>query len=189
MSEWEKEGVTARAVALFRQGFSATQISKALHQQFKVNVSRNAVIGKMHRLGETAPEKASAPRRIAAAPAKPKEPRPVPQRPPRPTTIAHGQSPPPKEPVKPYVPQVHAPSPRGASATLAELVSCQCCWPVGAATGVDQLFCAEVYPDDGRRQPYCAEHLEASTSLAWKQAKKAGKHTQSELARSLRKFI
>lgn len=187
MSAWDVEGVTAKAVVLYRQGFSATQIAKELHQQFKVSISRNAVISKMHRLGHTAREKASAPRRLAPKPAP--APRAIPTRPVKPVTMAHGQSPPPKTPVQPYVPQVHSASGQAETRRLADLVACQCRWPVGTATGADQLFCAEVYPDDGRRQPYCAEHLEASTSLAWKQAKKAGKHTQTELARSLRKFI
>lgn len=195
MTDWEKEGVTARAVELYRQGFSATQISKALAQQFKVHVSRNAVIGKMRRLGETKPQKASAPRKIAATPKPPKPPKPPPQprtlpsRPVRPVTMAHGQSPPPARRVEPYVPQVHSGASDSKILTLVELGSCQCRWPVGAKTGAEQRFCGAAYADDDRRQPYCDEHLEASVSVAWKQAKKAGKHTEGELARSIRKFI
>lgn len=185
MSAWDVEGVEARAVDLYRQGFSATQIAKALHRQFKVSISRNAVIGKMHRLHVKRPG-ASTPRRIAAAPKPKPAPRKIPERPVRPVTIAPGQAPAPKESKAPYVPQTHA-APAQAL-LLADLGPCQCRWPVGAATGEDQRFCASPYADDGRRQPYCDQHVEASVSRAWKEASAKGKNSERELFRSVRKI-
>ncbi len=155
---------------LWQDGLSASQIAKQLG-----GVTRNAVIGKVHRLGlsgraapskparpafkaprpQRAPVHAAAPRRVVAPAA---------------TPVAVAQAP---TPVR-YVDE--APG----SATVLTLGAHMCKWPIGDPSTDGFTFC-------GRRQsagPYCVEHAQVAYQPA--QSKKRG---GSELARSLRRYI
>ena len=134
--DWTDQ-VIARLRALWDEGHSTAEIGERL------GCSKNAVIGKAHRL--ELPPRQSPIIRAAGAPA-PKRyvAPPVPQRvaPPPPAAIR-----PPPEPARPVV-QVIVSPPRRAHAL-------PCCWPVGEPGTPDFHFCgAEALP--GR--PYCEPH-------------------------------
>jgi len=155
---------------LWQDGLSASQIAKQLG-----GVTRNAVIGKVHRLGlsgRAAPSKparpvfkAPRPARQAAAPAAPRRIAPPP---------LAAAAPPPQPPVR-YVEE--APG----AATVLTLGAHMCKWPIGDPSSDDFTFC-------GRRaseSPYCVEHARVAYQPA--QAKK--RSGANELARSLRRYI
>lgn len=155
---------------LWQDGLSASQIAKQLG-----GVTRNAVIGKVHRLGlsgRAAPSKparpvfkAPRPARQAAAPAAPRRIAPPPMA---------AATPAPQPPVR-YVEE--APG----AATVLTLGAHMCKWPIGDPSSDDFTFC-------GRRAsegPYCVEHARVAYQPA--QAKK--RSGANELARSLRRYI
>ena len=152
---------------LWQDGLSASQIAKQLG-----GVTRNAVIGKVHRLGlsgRAAPSKPArttfkAPRAVrpAAAPSAPRrlaEPVSMAQ---APTPIRYADEPP-------------------GSATVLTLGAHMCKWPIGDPSLDSFTFC-------GRRSgegPYCHEHSQVAYQPV--QAKK--RSGAAELARSLRRYI
>jgi len=155
---------------LWQDGLSASQIAKQLG-----GVTRNAVIGKVHRLGlsgRAAPSKparpvfkAPRPARQTAAPAAPRRIAPPPLATAAPVT---------QPPVR-YVEE--APG----AATVLTLGAHMCKWPIGDPSSDDFTFC-------GRRAsegPYCVEHARVAYQPA--QAKK--RSSANELARSLRRYI
>ncbi|MET0295181.1 MAG: GcrA family cell cycle regulator [Phenylobacterium sp.] len=155
---------------LWQDGLSASQIAKQLG-----GVTRNAVIGKVHRLGlsgRAAPSKPArpafkAPRPVRAAPAAPSAPRRVAQ----PLVIARAAA----EPVC-YVDE--APG----TATVLTLGAHMCKWPIGDPSSEEFTFC-------GRRaseSPYCIEHQRVAYQPAQTGKKRA---TAAELARSLRRYL
>lgn len=190
-SAWNVEGVEDRAVALYKEGWSASAIAKTLFLEFKVNISRNGVIGKMHRLGVNARAAPSKPRAVAKPKADPRMRRPAVHD--RPAPVHRNQTPPPKQAdPAPYQARV---MPTGEkSVGLLELGSCMCKWPVGEALGRDQMFCGEVYTPTKGRPPYCDYHFlgegdfPGAISAAWKAKKAQGKHTAGELVRSPRRL-
>ena len=127
---------------LWAEGLSASQIAKRLG-----GVTRNAVIGKVHRLGlsgrakpsrpKTVSKTRSAPKRTAAKPRAPRKPAPV------------VQAPPPPPPVE------AKPLPNGEYATILTIRDHMCKWPIGDPAASDFRFC-------GRRikegEPYCEAH-------------------------------
>jgi GcrA cell cycle regulator len=155
---------------LWQDGLSASQIAKQLG-----GVTRNAVIGKVHRLGlsgRATPSKparpvfkAPRPARQAAAPAAPRRIAPPP-------LATAAPAPPP--PVR-YVDETPG------TATVLTLGAHMCKWPIGDPSSDDFTFC-------GRRAsegPYCVEHARVAYQPA--QAKK--RSSANELARSLRRYI
>jgi GcrA cell cycle regulator len=124
---------------LWLVGLSAAQVARQLG-----GVSRNAVIGKLHRLGLTGVRAAAArPRRIAGTPTRPR--RPVqPRR--RATPVApHPQTMPPAiDPAEP-----------GLVRDATELRPHLCKWPIGDPQADDFSFCGRRTLDDG---PYCPTH-------------------------------
>jgi len=153
---------------LWQDGLSASQIAKQLG-----GVTRNAVIGKVHRLGLSG----------RAAPSKPARPvfkAPRPQRPaaqpaaPRRITEPMTQSVP-----TPVAARYVDESP--GSATVLTLGAHMCKWPIGDPATDGFTFC-------GRRQsdgPYCGEHAQ----VAYQPAQSKKKSGATELARSLRRYI
>jgi GcrA cell cycle regulator len=153
---------------LWQDGLSASQIAKQLG-----GVTRNAVIGKVHRLGLSG----------RAAPSKPartvfKAPRPA-----RPPSSV------PSAPRRIAEPALHAPQPSPVRyveeapglATVLTLGAHMCKWPIGDPSLDSFTFC-------GRRTgegPYCQQHSQVAYQPA--QAKK--KSSVNELARSLRRYI
>lgn len=152
---------------LWLDGLSASQIAKQLG-----GVTRNAVIGKVHRLGLSG----------RAAPSHPSRPSFKAPRPPRPMSI----SPRPRS-LEPRI--HHAPAPRPApyvdlpgTATVLTLGAHMCKWPIGDPSSDDFSFCGRRAVDEG---PYCVDH--ARVAYAPPQGKK--KATVAELTRSLRRYI
>jgi GcrA cell cycle regulator len=154
---------------LWQDGLSASQIAKQLG-----GVTRNAVIGKVHRLGlsgRATPSKPArtvfkAPRPVRAAPSVPSAPRRISE----PVSLASPQP----LPVR-YVDE------EPGLATVLTLGAHMCKWPIGDPALDSFTFC-------GRRSgegPYCHEHSQVAYQPA--QAKK--KSSANELARSLRRYI
>ncbi|HYF54834.1 MAG TPA: GcrA family cell cycle regulator [Salinarimonas sp.] len=147
---------------LWTDGLSASQIAAELG-----GVTRNAVIGKVHRLGlsgrsKTAPVAAAAPR-----PRKPSAPRPA-----GPVVEADGEEaeveirPEPIAPVLETAPMpfvdprpVEIAIPTSQRVTIMELRESMCRWPLGDPTNPEFRFCG------GRAitgLPYCPEHAQVA---------------------------
>ena len=155
---------------LWQDGLSASQIAKQLG-----GVTRNAVIGKVHRLGLSG----------RAAPSKPARPTFKAPRPARPAAAPAA----PRRVAEQTVPVAAAPSPSPVryveeapgTATVLTLGAHMCKWPIGDPSSDSFTFC-------GRRQdegPYCMEHARVAYQPV--QTKKRG--GANELARSLRRYI
>ncbi len=169
---WTEDRV-ASLKKLWLEGLSASQIAKQLG-----GVTRNAVIGKVHRLGLSG-------RAAPAAPARPvfkapRAPRPAmsPQHAPRraePVHHHHHQHAPPTRLAMPEEP---------GSATVLTLGAHMCKWPIGDPSTDAFSFCGRRTGQDG---PYCIEHARVAYQPA---AKKNGKRSdEADLARSLRRYI
>jgi GcrA cell cycle regulator len=121
---------------LWRQGdLSAAMIARRL------GVTRNAVLGKIHRLGLSRPRR---PRPVAIAP---------PPRPAKPRPVASARRAPASAPVR-MSPQPTAEIGPGLVARLEDLPMQACHWPLGDPQAADFAFC-------GRRAetgPYCPAH-------------------------------
>ncbi|WP_421737345.1 GcrA family cell cycle regulator [Caulobacter sp.] len=177
---WTDERVTTLK-KLWLDGLSASQIAKQLG-----GVTRNAVIGKVHRLGLSG----------RAAPSQPARPAFKAPRPARPAAQTM-----PSAPRRVVAPEQSAPAPMTASAvtnasppslqayrdeqpgsaTVLTLGAHMCKWPIGDPSSDGFTFC-------GRRSsegPYCGEH--ARVAYQPQQSKK--KAGPTELARSLRRYI
>ena len=165
---WTDDRVTTLK-KLWLEGLSASQIAKQLG-----GVTRNAVIGKVHRLGLSG----------RAAPSQPARPTFKPQR------LAHPAAPAatpvrravPAAPPQPLPEPIHRLEEPG-SATVLTLGAHMCKWPIGDPSSDGFSFCG------GRvsQGVYCKAHAE----LAYQPqaAKKGGRSSASELARSLRRYI
>src|SRR5947208_9054221 len=161
---WTEERV-AILKKLWLEGLSASQIAKQLG-----GVTRNAVIGKVHRLGLSG----------RATPSQP--PRPVYKTPraPRPASTSNLAP-------RRIAPSLPEPQPvyyveEPGSATVLTLGAHMCKWPIGDPATDSFTFCGRRSASEG---PYCVEH--ARVAYQPPQAKK--KSSASELARSLRRYI
>jgi GcrA cell cycle regulator len=146
-SGWSETRVTTLS-QLWRDGLSASQIAKQLG-----GVTRNAVIGKVHRLGLSGRAAASAPARA---------PRTAPPRPTRPRRVALAASAVGKPPVLAFAPAPEGPGLIGDMALLGAHV---CKWPIGDPKSPDFSFCGR--QADGR---YCAAHEQTGVrpGTAWR---------------------
>jgi GcrA cell cycle regulator len=149
---------------LWLDGLSASQIAKQLG-----GVTRNAVIGKVHRLGLSGRAAPSQPARPVFK--APRPPRPVPAPAPRRIEAHAPQAP---------TPVFYVEEP--GSATVLTLGAHMCKWPIGDPSTDDFTFCGRRSGQDG---PYCNEH--ARIAYQPQQARKRSGPT--ELARSLRRYI
>jgi len=164
---WTDERV-ATLKKLWLEGLSASQIAKQLG-----GVTRNAVIGKVHRLGLSGRATPSQPTRPVFKPqriARPATPAPQPVR--RPIAAS-----PLAEPT--IVHRVEEPG----SATVLTLGAHMCKWPIGDPSSEGFSFCGRRTGDEG---PYCVEHARVAYQPV---VKKTGRSGASELARSLRRYI
>ena len=154
---------------LWLEGLSASQIAKQLG-----GVTRNAVIGKVHRLGLSGRAAPSQPARPAFKPqraARPAAPAPQPVR----RAIAVAQPPVVETPAR----RVEEPG----SATVLTLGAHMCKWPIGDPSSDGFSFCGRRTGEDG---PYCNEHARVAYQP---QVRKTGRSGASDLARSLRRYI
>jgi GcrA cell cycle regulator len=163
---WTEERVGALK-KLWLEGQSASQIAK----QLGGGVTRNAVIGKVHRLGLSG---RAAPSQPARAPRTPRPRAPIAQ-PSAPRRIEAVQP-------RPMTPVAPPPAPElPGTATVMTLGAHMCKWPIGDPTSREFSFC-------GRRASegvYCVEHAR----VAYQPQVKKGKDGAAELARSLRRYI
>ena len=172
---WTDERV-ATLKKLWLDGLSASQIAKQLG-----GVTRNAVIGKVHRLGlsgRAAPSQPARPVFKAPRPARPVAPPPAPRRVAEPVAAASSSSVAldPREP-RPLVYREEEPG----SATVLTLGAHMCKWPIGDPSTDNFTFCGRRSSDG----PYCNDHARVAYQPQ-QQKKKAG---PNELARSLRRYI
>ena len=163
---WTEDRVGALK-KLWLEGQSASQIAK----QLGGGVTRNAVIGKVHRLGLSGRAAPSQPARATFRPSRPRPAQPT-QAPSAPRRI---------EAVQPRAaaPSVPAPMPDlPGTATVMTLGAHMCKWPIGDPSSNEFSFC-------GRRSSegvYCVEHAR----VAYQPQVKRG---ATDLARSLRRYI
>jgi len=158
---------------LWLEGHSASQIAKQLG-----GVTRNAVIGKVHRLGLSGRAAPSQPARPAfkaprpprqAATSVPAPRRPTPEAPPAPTETASPQR---------AVARIEE---RG-TATVLTLGAHMCKWPIGDPSTDEFSFCGRRADDEG---PYCVEHAR----VAYQPQQVRKKAAPNDLARSLRRYV
>ncbi len=147
---WTEDRV-ATLTKLWAEGLSASQIAKELGE-----VTRNAVIGKVHRLGLSGRAKPSRPKRkttkktvTGTTPApKPRAPR-APSAPRTPEQIvaaAAVPAPPPLEAKK---------MSNGEFATILTITDHMCKWPIGDPSKSEFRFCGRKTEED---EPYCVAH-------------------------------
>jgi GcrA cell cycle regulator len=154
---------------LWQDGLSASQIAKQLG-----GVTRNAVIGKVHRLGLSGRATPSKPARTvfkAPRPARPVAAAPAVQR----------RSPEPLAALQAHASPVRYIEEAPGMATVLTLAAHMCKWPIGDPALDNFTFC-------GRRSsegPYCCEH----NQIAYQPAQSKKKGGASDLARSLRRYI
>lgn len=154
---------------LWLEGQSASQIAK-----FLGGVTRNAVIGKVHRLGLSGRAAPSQPARAVF-------------RAPRPVRPAASGAAPARRPAEPRVLPV-APSPipelaeSPGEATVLTLGLHMCKWPIGDPASDTFTFCGRRAADEG---PYCPHHA----ALAYQPPQNRKRTGANELARSLRRYI
>jgi len=127
---------------LWAEGHSASQIAARMG-----GVTRNAVIGKVHRLGLSG----------RAAPAKPKsvvaDKRPISS-----TPSSGSPTSAPRKPLRPVLRDLPPITDIGLDkATVSSIGSSQCKWPIGDPASDDFHFCGQ--PTTGGK-PYCAYHVQ-----------------------------
>lgn len=140
---WTEDRV-AILTKLWAEGLSASQIANQLG-----GVTRNAVIGKVHRLGLSGRAKPSRPkaprvrsvsRARKAVPAKPRE---------KKIAAPVVQAPPPPPPLE------AKPLPNGEYATILTIRDHMCKWPIGDPSSSDFRFCGRKHKQG---EPYCEAH-------------------------------
>ena len=156
---------------LWLEGLSASQIAKQLG-----GVTRNAVIGKVHRLGLSGRATPSQPSRPAFRAARP-------ARPAISSSTAHRRAEAPRPDADTRValrptPYIEEPG----TATVLTLGAHMCKWPIGDPATAEFTFCGRRSSEEG---PYCIEHAR----LAYQPAQTKKKSSATELARSLRRYI
>jgi GcrA cell cycle regulator len=155
---------------LWQDGLSASQIAKQLG-----GVTRNAVIGKVHRLGLSGRATPSKPARPAFKAPRPQRPVVQPAAPRRIVEpVAVATSAPPSLPVRVLD---EAPG----SATVLTLGAHMCKWPIGDPAADGFTFCGRRASDG----PYCTEHAQ----VAYQPVQSKKRSGATELARSLRRYI
>jgi GcrA cell cycle regulator len=163
---WTEERVTLLK-KLWAEGHSASQIAKQLG-----GVSRNAVIGKVHRLGLSGRTTPSRPVKRPPRLARPR-PRLMPDGTvtlPPPVASTREMPPAPMRPLLEPVSLPPLPLEDGAAATILTLRESMCKWPIGDPADPKFAFC-------GRKAecgPYCAEHAKVAFQPARKREARKG---------------
>jgi GcrA cell cycle regulator len=170
---WTDERV-ALLKKLWMEGHSAAQIAK----QLGGGVTRNAVIGKVHRLGLAG---RATPSRPAKRPARPQQA--------RPRSVGAPSAPSaPRPRISPSMPMLHLVPPLeplrrddGSVTTVLTLNDRVCKWPIGDPGSEEFAFCGR----GSCAGPYCAEHARMAFQPQ-QQKKKRAMGEPDELRRALR---
>ena len=143
---WNDERVELLS-KLWLEGRSASQIAAELG----LGVTRNAVIGKVHRLGLSGRAKIAAPV-TATVRARPKPaqtaPERLPQAPVEPAVVATAVA-------APQRPATEVVIPFSTRVTIMDLRETMCRWPLGDPTSADFRYCGSRTGEIG---PYCQDH-------------------------------
>lgn len=146
---WTDDRV-ATLTKLWAEGLSASQIAKQLG-----GVTRNAVIGKVHRLGLSGRAKPSSPRKKVSTSSRASTPRArvtrAPSAPRTPRVIAPTPPPPP--------PLEALPMSNGEFATILTITDHMCKWPIGDPSKSDFRFCGRKTDPE---EPYCLAHSQVA---------------------------
>lgn len=143
--EWTPDRIKV-LIALWEEGLPTSEIGRRL------GVTKNAVVGKVHRLGL---KKRQSPIRQSATPST------QPKKPKKAAAVAATPSAPVSSPVK---------MPTGEVVRLEELTAAMCCWPEGEPGTPEFHFCGKSAVQD---KPYCEEHCARAYVKVSKDKKKA----------------
>lgn len=147
---WTEDRV-ATLSKLWAEGLSASQIAKQLG-----GVTRNAVIGKVHRLGLSGRAKPSRPKPTKTASGPRTSPKPKPARKTaRATKPAAAKPAPAALPVSNEPPLEAVELKDGSYATILTLTEHMCKWPIGDPSSDEFRFCGRKTDPD---EPYCKAH-------------------------------
>lgn len=178
--QWPAE-VADDLKAMYLAGKSASQCARALNDVHGLALTRNAVIGKVARMGLVRTPEAS---RIAATvnrkSDKPKPARPVLKiagRPGAEMVFDGGEPPPPKARAAAVDPTIAAEPRNWITRRFGE-----CAWPVDGSGADTRSCCNRALAE----KPYCREHAQVAYQQPQQGKKKA---SASELARSLRRYL
>ncbi|MFZ5667944.1 MAG: GcrA family cell cycle regulator [Pseudomonadota bacterium] len=168
--------------AMYLAGKSASQCALAINDSHGLAVTRNAVIGKVARMGLVRTREAA---RIAATvnrpkAAKPKAVRPVLKiagRPGAEMVFDGGEPPPPKARATEVDPTIASEPRNWTTRRFGE-----CAWPVDGSGADTRSCCNRALAE----KPYCREHAQVAYQQPQQGKKKA---SASELARSLRRYL
>ncbi len=159
---------------LWAEGLSASQIAKQLG-----GVTRNAVIGKVHRLGLSGRAKPSRPKKVASvrtssprkrsSASKPRAPRAI-------SKPAAPAAPPPPPPIE------AKPLPNGEYATIMTIRDHMCKWPIGDPIASDFRFCGRKIKQG---EPYCEAHC----AVAYQPSRRRGSQTKALPPRRPTRYI
>ena len=156
---WTEDRV-AVLTKLWAEGLSASQIAKELG-----GVTRNAVIGKVHRLGLSGRAKPSRPKKVAsvrsASPRKRANTASKPRQAKALAKPARPAAPPPPPPIE------AKPLPNGEYATIMTIRDHMCKWPIGDPIADDFRFCGRKIKEN---EPYCEAHC----SVAYQPSRRRG---------------
>ena len=170
---WTDERV-AMLTKLWGEGLSCSQIAKAMGE----GLTRNSVIGKVHRL--------KLPRRLyPSKPRKPRTPRPRIDRMVR-AKLRFKSTPKPRQVEPDIAPEqfefsasAWQPLPGSIPVTMEFMTGCK--WPVGNPYGTEMALFCNCVPLEGK--PYCREHVERSRGKGTVMEQKAVKEAQSAVRR------
>jgi len=158
---------------LWNEGLSASQVAAELG----TGVTRNAVIGKIHRLGLAERAKTpSAPRPRAAKAPRAQQPAARAQSAPVMGNVALAYSPRPLLATAPRIDE-DVVVPMSARVTLMELRESMCRWPLGDPTAAEFRFCGAKSPAGSG--PYCSHHA----GIAYQPAQDRRRREQARIAR------
>ncbi len=149
---WTEDRVEILA-KLWADGLSASQIATQLG-----GVTRNAVIGKVHRLGLSGRAKPSRPAKRAAKRTTART---------RRTAGSRGLMPRRAAPPPPIAPLEAKPLPNGEFATILTINEQMCKWPIGDPSSAEFRFCGR---GTNKAEPYCKAHAQ----LAYQPARRRG---------------
>ncbi len=152
MASWTEDRVEILS-KLWADGLSASQIAKQLG-----GVTRNAVIGKVHRLGLSGRAKPSRPTKRAPRTATAKTRTVAPSAPRMPKRAA---------PTPIAVPLEAKKLPSGEFATIMTITDHMCKWPIGDPATSNFRFCGR---GTDKADPYCSAH----SQLAYQPARRRG---------------